>query len=305
MVHAATPFTTGYLGLELGRRLGLPVVYEHRGFRAETRVSERGGPGRASDRYERDSDAELRCMAEADMVVTLAEVMKAQVVAGGISPDKVVVVPNAVDTEVFAPPPRDQGLATALGMEADDVVIGYISGLKRYEGVRYLIEAVAELRRRGMRVHGLIVGDGSERLALERLSERLGLGGRITFTGQIEHADVLRHYGLIDCFVVPRTADAVCQLVTPLKPFEAMATARTVVVSGTDALREIVRDGETGLVFEPESVESLVRVLEPLVEDRARREELGAAAREWVVRERTWRGNVRRYVDLYDRLGAL
>ena len=103
---------------------------------------------------------------------------------------------------------------------------------------------------------------------------------------------------------MPRTNDRVSQLVTPLKPYEAMATERALVVSGVAALREIVVDGETGRTFTPEDPISLADVLEPLLDDPAERARLGAAARRWVAANRTWDQNGQRYLALYRELGA-
>jgi glycosyltransferase involved in cell wall biosynthesis len=151
----------------------------------------------------------------------------------------------------------------------------------------------------------LLVGEGEERATLEAEANRLGLDdGTVIFTGRVPHGEIQRYYSIIDVFVVPRTNDRVSRLVTPLKPFEAMALERAVVVSGVDALVEIVSDGETGLTFRPEDATNLADVVEPLLEDPGRRAALGTAARAWVTAHRTWRQNGERYRALYERLGA-
>jgi glycosyltransferase involved in cell wall biosynthesis len=253
--------------------------------------------------YRLRRDRELDAMRRSDRIVTLSEGMRAEIVARGISPDKIAIVPNAVDVDAFVPVARDPQLAAALGIGDDEVVLGYISSLTHYEGVSYLLDAIARLAGSGHPVRGLIVGDGPERPALVTHAARLGLADRVLFTGRVPHDEVLRYYGMIDVFVVPRTADRVSQLVTPLKPLEAMATARAVVVSGVDALREMIVEGETGLVFQPEDADHLASVVAPLLADRTRREALGRAARAWVSTNRTWEQNGRRYLDLYQDLG--
>jgi glycosyltransferase involved in cell wall biosynthesis len=116
---------------------------------------------------------------------------------------------------------------------------------------------------------------------------------------------VLRYYSLIDVFVVPRTADRVSQLVTPLKPFEAMALERAVVVSDLPALREIVDPGSTGMTFKAEDAADLATVIAGLLDDPALRTRLGRQARRWVLANRTWAANGRRYRELFERLGAV
>ncbi len=309
-LHAASHFHNAQVALALRERFGLPVVYEVRGFLEETWASRQGmdaaRQAEDADRYRGAKAAETACMLAADAVVTLSETMRSDIVARGLEADRVVVVPNAVDVDRFTPRPRDAGLAGRLGLPDGVPVLGYVSSFTGYEGIRHLIDAAAILRDRGRAHRVLLVGDGEERDALEHQARRLGLlgDGTVLFTGRVSHEDVLGHYSLIDVFVVPRTADRVSQLVTPLKPYEAMALEKALVVSGVHALREIVTDGETGLVFVPEAAESLADTVEPLLDDPDRRRHLGRQAREWVTANRTWRQNGLRYLELYRRLGV-
>ena len=183
--------------------------------------------------------------------------------------------------------------------------MGYISTFTAYEGIRYLIEAVAALRARGRRLRLLLVGDGRDREALVELANRLGLDdGTLVMPGRVPYDDVQDYYSIIDVFVVPRTADRVSALVTPLKPFEAMAMERALVVSDVPPLREIVTPNETGLVFRPQDSGHLADVIEGALDDPELRARLGRQAREWVVTSRTWAHNGARYRQLYERLGA-
>ncbi len=305
-LHAASDYRNALLALAVGEACGIPVVYEVRGFWEDTWTSKRGGDGaRAAVAYRWRRDRELECMRRADRVVTLAEVMREEMADRGVPPERITVVPNAVDPDAFRPAQRDQALARELGLTDGEVVVGYVSSLVSYEGVQYLIEAVAQLVARGLGVRGLLVGDGEERSALEARARELGMGKHILFTGRVPHERVASYYGLIDVFVVPRTADRVCHLVTPLKPYEAMALERAVVVSDVRALREMVIPGRTGLTFRPEDACDLTDVLEPLVRSPRRREELGRAARAWVREHRTWTRNGERYAALYRDLGVL
>lgn len=306
VLQPASDYLNARVALALRESTGIPVVYEARGFWEESWLSRRDErTSGSSDQYLLRRAAETDCMQQADHVVTLAEVMKADIVSRGIPESKVSVVPNAVDTEAFVPVGRDESLAAALGIQAHEVVAGYISSLVPYEGVTYLIRAVAELAAEMPHLRLLIVGDGPERGRLQDEAARLLPPGRALFTGRVPHDDVLRYYGLIDIFVVPRTNDRVAQLVTPLKPYEAMAAGRAVVVSSVAALLEMVEPDISGLIFEAESPSSLAAVIASLVDDEAGRAELGRSAREWVVANRTWRRNGQRYLDLYTALGAV
>ena len=305
VLHPATNFLNAQAALALRDRSGIPVVYEVRGFLEETWRSRIGGDVSASERYADTRTAETAVMRAADAIVTLSETMRADIVArGGVEPDRIVVVPNAVDVDRFVPGPRNEVLAARLGLGSEPV-IGYISSFTAYEGIVYLIQATAELRRRGRRVRCLLVGDGEERTALVEATRAAGLDdGTVVFAGRVAHAEIQAYYRLIDVFVVPRTNDRVSQLVTPLKPYEAMAMERALVVSGVGALLEVVSDGATGRAFTPEDPISLADVLEPLLDDPTARVRLGQAARAWVVENRTWRQNGARYRALYERLGV-
>ena len=311
VLHPASNFLNAQVALALRDRFGIPVVYEVRGFLEETWASRTvaggGGGGRdveEADRYRGAKDAETACMLAADAIVTLSDTMRTEIIARGCDPARLVVIPNAVDIERFEPHARDDVLAASLGIEAGETVLGYVSTLNRLEGIDTLLDAAAILRARGHRICVLLVGDGEDRVPLEARAGQPDLAGRVIFTGRVPHDRVGAYYALIDVFVVPRTADRVSQLVTPLKPFEAMALQRTLVVSDLAALKEIVTDGETGRTFRAGDATNLADVVEPLLDDPARRTELGAAAREWVAANRTWRQNGLLYRQLYERLGV-
>jgi glycosyltransferase involved in cell wall biosynthesis len=258
-----------------------------------------------SDFYLLSREAETRCMREADLVVTLGEVMRQEIVARGIAPDKVLVVPNAVSGEFLEPLPGDGGaLRASLGLRPGELVAGVVSNLVGYEGIDTLLAAVAELRSRGVQVRPLIVGDGPERAALERQAGQLGLTGTAIFTGRVPMSEVRRYHAVLDLFVVPRTSDRVCQLVTPLKPVEAMASGLTVVASDVGALREIVRPEMTGALATSGDPGSFADIMESLLYSSDTRRKLGANAREWVARDRTWAHNAAIYRAAYERLGA-
>ena len=307
LLQPTTNYLNGQIALSVGEHSGIPVVYEVRGFLEETWRSVMGETITDSERYQRTKAIETEIMRRAAGVVTLSETMRADILArGGVDPDKVVVIPNAVDVERFHPGPRDEALAASLGIEPDEAVVGYISSLTSYEGIPYLLDAISRLRADGRRVRGLVVGDGKEREALEAIvaGDPLLADGGAILTGRVPHDDIEGYYRLIDVFVVPRTNDRVSRLVTPLKPYEAMAMARPIVVSAVPALQEIVDDGQTGRTFAVEDAAALAAVVAELLDDPAQRERLGSAARTWVSDHRTWAQNGQRYLELYRRLGV-
>jgi glycosyltransferase involved in cell wall biosynthesis len=306
VLHAASNFANARIALALRERYGLPVVYEVRGFWEDTWLSRHPDPGRLarSERYLKYRALETRCMLAADLVVTLGEAMREEIVARGVPAAKVLVVPNAVAPEFLRPLPDASALRRELGLEPGEYVVGVVSTLTAYEGIDTLLEATGQLRDRGVPVRALIVGDGPERAALQRQATARGLGQAAVFTGRVPAAKVREFHALLDIFVVPRTPDRVCQLVTPLKPVEAMASGLCVVTSEVKALTEIIKHEVTGTLTVPQDPVLLANCLEHLLYSPDKRRKLGDNAREWVARDRTWAHNAARYQDAYARLGA-
>jgi glycosyltransferase involved in cell wall biosynthesis len=296
-------YDTALVGLAVAGHVRRPFVYEVRSFLETTWAVDDEGDEDA-EYLRRRRDTETRTMLAADAVVTLAESMRDDIVARGIEAGRVHVIPNAVDGAAFTPRPADPALRARLGLGKGPVV-GYVSNLDHpREGHEVLLDAVARLRDRRRNVACLIVGGGGRREELERRAERLGIARSTVFTGPVPHADIGDHYALIDVFVVPRRDERAARLVTPLKPFEAMAMARPLVVADLPALREIVAPEDRGLTFAAEDADALAAAIARLLDDPALAGAMAARGREWVLRERTWAANGRRYQELYDRILA-
>ncbi len=305
VLHAASNYANAVIALALRDATGLPVVYEVRGFWEDTWLSRHAANAdlKLSDRYVRTRALETHCMTDADLVVTLGEAMREEIVQRGVPADNVIIVPNGVSEDFLRPLPDGAALRASLGIRPDEHVVGLVSSLVAHEGIGTLLEAVKILNDRGVKTRALIVGDGPERTALQRRAAELGLDA--IFTGRVPSARVRDYHAVLDVFVVPRTPDRVCQLVTPLKPVEAMASGLPVVVSAVNALSEIISDKETGLTFPALDAGALADQLRQVLDRQELRTRLGARAREWVARDRTWAHNAARYREAYRRLGAL
>ncbi|MFC4715731.1 glycosyltransferase [Glutamicibacter bergerei] len=315
-LHAHSDFLNAYVATVVARAFGIPVVYESRGFWEESwlsRISQTfditdwSSTGRhfgLPDAYKLRQDMEVEMRNRADHVVTLAKVMEDHIVDLGTQRDKVTVIPNAVDSTQFPVLDRDIDLIDDIGIPQDALVIGYISSIVEYEGIDILVRSFNE------RVHGelrnahlLIVGDGAELNPLKKLVQELDTP-RVHFTGRVPHASILRYYSLIDIFVVPRRPVEVCQLVTPLKPFEAFSTGRAVIMSDVGALREIAEQGGCARLFQAGDHLSLANELVTLSSDPKLRKELGRKAASWVRSERSWDRNAQAYERVYEMLGV-
>ena len=304
VLHAASNYSNALIALALRDATRLPVVYEVRGFWEDTWLSRHAVTEglRDSDRYRLSRALETSCMQAADLVVTLGEAMRDEIIERGVPADKILIVPNGVSDDFLQPLPDATQLRRELGIRDGEFVVGLVSSLTAHEGIGTLLEAVKILNDRGVRTRALIVGDGPERGALQRQAAALGLDA--IFTGRVPMARVRDYHAVLDVFVVPRTRDRVCQLVTPLKPVEAMASGLPVVVSAVKALGEIVKDMATGLQAPPQDAVALADQLQRLQASPELRKQLGDSAKEWVARDRTWAHNAARYADAYARLRA-
>jgi glycosyltransferase involved in cell wall biosynthesis len=282
------------VGLALGRHFRLPVVYEVRGLFDGPVVTE----GRERQRRRR-AETEIRAMTAADAVVTLAEAMRTDFMERGIPGDKIFVIPNGVDLDAFQPAPPDAAIRSRYDL-GDRYVIGYISNLDQpREDHETLIAATARLVASGREVTCLIVGDGTRRSHLEQVARDSGAADRIVFTGQVPHEEVRGLYALIDAFIVPRRDERAARLVTPLKPFEAMAMERPLIVADLPALAEIAPDGERGLTYPTEDPDGLARAVALLIDEPLLGRRLAAAARTWVAEQRSWTANGPRWEEAY------
>ncbi|UPO78672.1 glycosyltransferase [Arthrobacter sp. Helios] len=313
VLHAHSDFFNAISAQAVGDFFGIPVVYESRGFWEESwlsRVEQRFGmnwvdvearwglPEAYVLRKEREEEARSR----ARMVFTLARVMKKRISEDGVRGDRIALVPNAVSAVEFPILGRDKSLTDELGVDGC-VTIGYISSIVEYEGIGTLIEAFRVLSDSvNLPLKLIIVGDGPVLPELVKQAADSGMT-EVVFVGRVPHADVLRYYSVIDIFVVPRRPAAVCQLVTPLKPFEAFSTGRTVVMSDVEALREIAEDSGAAELFRAGDAENLAKVLTGLVNDPERRQALAQRGAEWVRSQRSWNSNAGEYLKVYEQLG--
>jgi glycosyltransferase involved in cell wall biosynthesis len=303
VIHASTGyrgFETALVGIALREHLRRPLVYDVRSFHETTWTGdiERAEHG---EHYDARRATEIRCMQEADLVLTIAEPMRSEIIARGVPADKVFVVPNGVDADRFTPCEPSAALRRRYGLEGK-TVIGYVSNLDHpREGQEILIEATARLRARGRDVVCLLVGDGKRRARLEELAGSVAKDA-VIFTGQVPHDQVRDYYALMDIFVVPRIDERAARLVTPLKPFEAMAMGLPLVVSDLPVLAELAKPGERGLAFANGDPEALAHAVETLLADPDQAKRLAEQGRRWVLAERTWAANGRRYQDIYREL---
>ncbi|MGF7169607.1 PEP-CTERM/exosortase A-associated glycosyltransferase [Sphingobium xanthum] len=301
LIHAHSPVLGALAAAPVARRYKLPFVYEIRAFWEDAAVG--NGTGREGDlRYRVTRFLEDRAVAKADAVMVICDGLRQDLIARGVAPEKIVVSPNGVDLELFGdPPPADEALRAQLGLDEADV-IGFIGSFYDYEGLDDLVAAMPALVAQRPSAHLLLVGGGPRSDALRAQAAASSVAERIHFVGRVPHQDVERYYSLIDILAYPRKGMRLTELVTPLKPLEAMAQGRLVAASAVGGHRELIEDGVTGTLFAPDDPAAIARALAGLLADRGIWDERRRVARAFVERERSWAKNVVRYEPVYQRL---
>jgi PEP-CTERM/exosortase A-associated glycosyltransferase len=301
ILHAHSPVLNAIPALRVGRRLGLPVVYEVRAFWEDAAV-DHGTTSEGSLRYRLTRQLETWALRRADHVTTICEGLRSDIVARGIAAERVTVIPNAVDIESFAVGGQaDQALKTKLGL-AGTTVIGFIGSFYAYEGLDLLLAALPRMATHLPDIRVLLVGGGPQETALKAQARSLGLEDKVVFTGRVPHQEVQRYYDLVDVLAYPRHSMRLTELVTPLKPLEAMAQGRVLVASDVGGHKELIEDGKTGALFRAGNAESLGDAIIRLLAERDRWPAIRAAGRKFVEEERNWRSSVARYQAVYERL---
>lgn len=286
LIHAASNYWNGVSGVMAARQLGIPSVYEVRGLWEITRIS-REPEWLNTDEYRFMAEMEAEAARNADVVLSLTRALKEELISRGVEGGKITIAPNGVDPNRFVPREPNLELKQTLGL-SEAPTIGYVGSILDYEGIDTLLESIALLRETGLKFNVLIVGDGSFYENALELARSLSIDDFVKFTGRVPHEDVEDYYSLIDICPLPRHGLPVCEMVSPLKPFEAMAMGKVVVGSNVDAIDEIIIPGVNGLLSKKDNPNDLALQLEQLVKSSADVQELGLLSRDWVVENRSW-----------------
>ncbi len=301
ILHAHSPALCGHAGLRASRKLGIPLVYEIRAFWEDAAVG--NGTGRSNSlKYKMTRALENRVVAGADAVFTICNGLRDDLISRGFDGGKIGLSPNGVDLSLFGDPPqRDDALAKEIGL-AEGPVIGFIGSFYDYEGLDDLIAALPFLRQRQPGAQLLLVGGGPRDEALRKQAAASPCAGAIHFTGRVPHTEVERYYSLIDVLAYPRKHSRLTDLVTPLKPLEAMAQRRIVAASDVGGHRELIEDGVTGLLFPADNPEGAAEALASLLGRRESWDRMRSDAREHVATNHDWALNIHRYQSVYHHL---
>lgn len=301
VLHAHSPVLNALPAIHVGRRLGIPVVYEVRAFWEDAAV-DHGTSREWGVRYRLTRGLESYALKRADAITTICEGLRSDILGRGIRPEKITVIPNAVDIDKFSTNESDDPrLAAELGLDGK-LLLGFVGSFYAYEGLSVLLRALPKMLSANPDIRVLLVGGGPQEKELRAMANQPDLKGKVIFTGRIPHDQVRRYYNLIDILVYPRLKMRLTDLVTPLKPLEAMAQGRLVVASDVGGHQELIQDGETGMLFRSDDADDLACKTLSLLSSPERWPGLRAAARHFVETQRNWQSSVARYQGIYGSL---
>jgi len=301
VLHAHSPSLNAIAALRAGKRFGIPVVYEVRAFWEDAAV-DHGTSAENGLRYRLTRALETYALKQADAVTTICEGLRKDIVARGVPADKVTVIPNAVDIEKFSMGGTpDVALKEQLGLGGSRL-IGFIGSFYAYEGLDVLLRAVPKLVARTPDLRVLLVGGGPQDAQLRQMAQDLNIADKVVFTGRVPHDQVNKYYDLLDVLVYPRLSMRLTDLVTPLKPLEAMAQGRILAASDVGGHLELIADGKTGVLFRADDPDSLADKVGALLSAHDTWPQLRQAGRHYVETERNWKVSVGRYPAIYGRL---
>lgn len=300
VIHAHSPALNGIAAYRVAKKYGLPLVYECRAFWEDAAVN-LGSCSERSFRYRITRSMESYVFRKADAITTICEGLRRDIIERGHKPEKITVIPNAVDIEKFSVDGVDtDSLEQALGVSGK-TVLGFFGSFYEYEGLQQLLEAMPEIHRNQPNAHLLLVGGGPEEQHIKEQVKKLKLTDIVTLTGRVPHDDIQNYYQLTDIMVYPRLPMRLTDLVTPLKPLEAMAKRKLVIASDVGGHRELINDGATGYLFRAGSTRALAECVINAIEGKSQWPDIHECGRQYVENTRNWKRSVSFYKGAYEK----
>ncbi|MFH1563681.1 MAG: TIGR04063 family PEP-CTERM/XrtA system glycosyltransferase [Nitrospirota bacterium] len=297
IIHAHSPSLCGIPALLVAKKYKIPIIYEIRALWEEAAI-ESGRFRKNSFKYQISKFIEKNLFQKVDVITTICQGLKDNLIQRGIKEDKIFVIPNCVDTSKFVPQQKDKELIEKYQLQ-DKIVLGFIGSFYKFEGLEYLIRAVPNILKEYKDIKILLIGEGEDKESLKEITQRIGVKDNIFFIGKISHDQILKYYSIIDILVYPRINTPLTNIVTGLKLLEAMSMEKVVVASDVGGNKELIKDKITGILFKAEDVEDLSTKLITIIKDTGLRNQLGKSARNDMISNRDWDKTVLKYKDIY------
>ncbi len=298
IIHAHSPALNGLAAAQAAAHLKIPFLYEIRAFWEDAAVGNGTGT-EGSLKYKLTRALEHYVISKADHVAVICEGLKKDLIVRGVAEDKITISPNGVDMGVFGKAkPRDTELYEKLNLQGKDI-LGFIGSFYDYEGLDDLITAMPLLREKGSNAALILVGGGPMEEKLRAQAKASSAAEHIHFLGRVPHEEVEKYYSLIDILAYPRKNMRLTDLVTPLKPLEAMAQSKLVVASDVGGHKELIEDGVTGSLFAADDPKSIANACFEVLNSKDEWPKRRKIAKQYVEKQRNWEINIRRYDPVY------
>ncbi len=242
--------------------------------------------------------------ARADHIVAVGEGYRQNMIAKGVPPAKIDIVTNGVDADLFTPRPADPGLLSRLGLTGK-FVITFAGTIGMASGLDVVLDGAEVLRQRGRAdIAFLLIGDGAVRADLEAQARARRLEDAVVFTGLVPRAELPAYLASSDACLVHFRRQPLFGTILPSKFFEDAAMTKPILLGFEGAAREMLREADCGLAFEPGNGRELADAAVRLADnpDEARR--LGANGRRYVLERFDRRRLARDYLAVLERVRA-
>ncbi len=300
LLHAHMPYLYAEPVMRYAKKKGIKIIYEVRGVWEDSAVAENKIEENSS-KYQRRKKGEERTMALADKIVVLSNPLAKEIEERGFEKEKISIVGNAVDCSDFQPQRHSNRIEVLYHLKGK-FVIGYVGTLRKMEGLQNIIRLIPQLKKQNIPVSFFIVGYGEYKKELLNLVDELGLNDDVIFAGAIPPEMIDKYYSVMDILVFPRLRLRVTELVSPLKPLEAMAMGKPILASNVGGLTDYCIDQENALLFNPDDPAESLQKLTEMVENKELRTRLSESARKWVQTNRDWKQQAQHYQHLYQEL---
>ncbi len=298
VIQAHSPCLNGLAALWSAKKHKIPVVYEMRASWEDAAVNH--GTCKEGDlRYKLSRALETFVLKRVNAITTICQGLKNDIKKRGINENKITVIPNAVNIKNFscggAP---DKTLQKQFGLSGS-IVLGFIGSFYEYEGLALLIEALPGILKSCPTIKLLLVGGGFQEDFLKRQVQDLDLSKNVIFVGRIPHEEINKYYDLVDIFVYPRLSIRLTEIVTPLKPLEAMAQGKLIIASDIGGHREMIKHEINGLLFEACNKNDLVQQVLKILTQQKEWRKFKDNARKYVEEHRNWKDSINGYKKVF------
>lgn len=306
VIHSASNYINPFIANTIGKRYNIPTIYEVRGLWHLSRLSYDKNWENTAE-YKKYIEYERSALEKSTHILTLNSKIKNYIVKNyGIKGDKITISPNGVDTNKFVLQERKDPQLQTLYNPSNFVSFGYVGSLVNYEGLDLFVKAVNRLNREGLKFVAIIVGKGSTNVCnkifqqLERYKNSHNLDN-LFITGEVPYYDVCKYYSIIDVICLPRKGYEVCEIVTPLKPFEGLAMGKPLILSSVGGLENIIND-DCGCIFDKNDNHDLALSMKQFITNPDIIPIIGKKSRELAEKKYAWNNVNENVIKLYKKI---